>query len=326
MSFSATAIAAALKRPTNPHPVGEERALARWASLLAEPFLDFAGMRDGEDVLDVGCGAGRLSLRVVTQNTLRSITGLDDDEEKIRLARMQFGGRGATFWASRPDAMPFTNGQFDRVLSLISLQASPASPMRTVREMRRVARPGGTVAAAVWDLRGGILAHRMFWDTAAAIDAEGLFLRSRELNRAFGQPGELGAAFRAVGLEAVREANLMIRMSFTGFDDFFQPFCVPGGVAATFLDQLRDERRALFTQKLRLAYLDGERDGPRSYVAVAFAATGTAPATASLAVPAGANDPEPALPAMAQAPTAPKTETGATEAAAEAGGTEGALV
>ena len=77
-------------------------------------------------------------------------------------------------------ALPFADRSFDRVLSLLVLHFVPQTE-RAVAELRRVARPGATVAAAVWDVRGGYVANRMFYDTAAAFDDEGRKRRAQQL-------------------------------------------------------------------------------------------------------------------------------------------------
>src|SRR5262249_7282311 len=100
-------------------------------------------------------------------------------------------------------ALRFADRSFDRVLSLLVLHFVPQTE-RAVAELRRVARPGATVAAAVWDVRGGFVANRMFYDTAAAFDEEGRERRARNYTRPMTRPGEPAAAWRAAGFNDVR--------------------------------------------------------------------------------------------------------------------------
>jgi len=114
--------------------------------------------------------------------------------------------------------LPFGDRSFDRVLSLLVLHFVPQTE-RAVAELRRVARPGATVAAAVWDVRGGYVANRIFYDTAAAFDEEGRKRRAHNYTRPMTRPGELAAARRAAGFTNVRDTALHIRMEFSAFDD-----------------------------------------------------------------------------------------------------------
>ena len=100
------------------------------------------------------------------------------------------------------------------MLSLLVLHFVPQSD-RAISELRRVARPGATVAAAVWDARGGFVANRMFFDAAAVLDPKGNERRARNYTRPLTRPGELGAAWHAAGFADIRQATLSIRMEFS---------------------------------------------------------------------------------------------------------------
>jgi ubiquinone/menaquinone biosynthesis C-methylase UbiE len=54
-----------------------EIQMGRWSRRLAEPFLDFAGTGDGEEVLDVGCGTGNLAFAIARRAKVKSIKGID---------------------------------------------------------------------------------------------------------------------------------------------------------------------------------------------------------------------------------------------------------
>jgi len=94
-----------------------------------------------------------------------------------------------------------------------------SQPDLAVSEMRRVARPGATVAAAVWDARGGFVASRLFLDTAAVLDPAAGLLHARSCTRPMTRPGELESAWRQAGLADVETAELAMRMEFASFDD-----------------------------------------------------------------------------------------------------------
>ena len=174
-------------------------------------------------------------------------------------------------------ALPFADASFDRVLSLLVLHFVPHMD-RAVAEMRRVARPGATIAATVWDVRGGVVANRIFFDAAATLDRKGNERRARNYTRPMTRPGELSAAWRAAGLADVRETMLAIRMEFASFDDYWAPYVGKDGPGAEYVITLDPAQRDRLRELVRDAYIDGEPDGPRSYVATAWAVAGTAPA------------------------------------------------
>lgn len=253
-----------------------QRQMGRWSERLAEPFLDFTGVSNGEDVLDVGCGTGSLTFAIPRRADIRSIHGVDLTPSFIEYSKSKNLDGRIVFRVADACALPFPGGSFDRVLSLLCLHFVPKTDV-AVSELRRVARPGATVAAAVWDARGGLLAQRLFYDTAAMIDEKGSEARAQQLTRPLCRPGELEAAWLAAGFENVAQTALMIRMDYSSFDDYWEPYLGGQGGAASYVSALGEERRSRLREGVRLAYLDGERDGPRSYAAVAWAVKGMVP-------------------------------------------------
>lgn len=75
-------------------------------------------------------------------------------------------------------ALPFEDASFDHTASMLVLAFVPQVD-QAVREMRRVTKAGGTVAAAMWDARGGLVFARVFWDTAAMLDRRAVERRAR---------------------------------------------------------------------------------------------------------------------------------------------------
>jgi ubiquinone/menaquinone biosynthesis C-methylase UbiE len=253
-----------------------ERQMGRWSRRLAEPFLDFAGVSAGEEVLDVGCGTGSLTYAIPKRANVRSIQGVDLTPAFIDAAKSKSSDARIDFRVADVCALPFPDATFDRVLSLLCLHFVPKTEV-AVRELRRVARPGATVAAAVWDARGGFVAQRIFYDTAAMVDEKGAEARAQQLTRPLSQPEQLEAAWRSAGFENVTQSTVATRMEYSSFDDFWEPYLGGQGGAASYVSTLNEERRKRLKDGVRLAYLDGEVDGPRSYAAIAWAVRGTAP-------------------------------------------------
>jgi len=255
---------------------GYERIMGRWSRRLVGPFLDFVGAADGEDVLDVGCGTGCLSFAVAERCNPRQVRGVDLAAPYVAYARERNTDPRLTFEVGNVHALQFADRSFDRVLALLVLHFVPKTE-QAVAEMRRVARPGAVVGAAVWDARGGFVANRIFFDTAAALDPAAHERRARNYTRPLTRPGELGAAWRAAGFTDVVETTLAIRMDFASFEDYWGPYHAKDGPQAEYVATLNDEQRARLREALRLAYVDGEADGPRSHAALAWAVHGRAP-------------------------------------------------
>ena len=143
--------------------------------------------------------------------------------------------------------------------------------------MRRVTRPGGVVAAAVWDSGGGMIALRMFWDTAAMLDPAAAELRGRAMSKAVCGPDGLARLFREAGLADVDERSLLVRMEHADFTDYWEPLLRGEGPMGSYVAGLGEPERARLEQHLRAAYLAGGPDGPRSFTAVAWSCRGIVP-------------------------------------------------
>jgi SAM-dependent methyltransferase len=256
---------------------GYEVQMGRWSRRLAELFLDFCGCRDGESILDAGCGTGALTAAILKRIKSTQVTGIDFSEVYVEHAKRTVLDPRAQFRIGDICALPFDDASFDRVLSLLVLQFVPDT-RKAVAELRRVARPGATVGAAAWDTRGGFVINRMFFDSAAALFPGGNERRARNYTRPMTRPGELAGAWRAGGLQDVHDTMLTIRMEFASFDDYWAPFEGKDGPIAEYLATLDAGQRERLREVVRAAYLDGEADGPRSYAATAWAVKGTVPA------------------------------------------------
>lgn len=253
---------------------GYELLMGRWSKRLALPFLDFTATSPNERVLDVGCGTGHLSFALAARSQPSEVIGIDLSPIYIAHAAAHNQDPKLTFRTGDACALDFPDHSFDRVLSLLVLHFVP-SPEKAIAEMKRVAKPGSTVAAAVWDVRGGFIANRMFFDTAAALDPKANERRAKNYTRPMTRPGELAAAWRAAGLQDVVETSLAIRMEFESFADYWAPYEGKDGPGAEYVATLGEPQRTALRDAVKAAYLDGEADGGRSYAALAWAVKGT---------------------------------------------------
>lgn len=255
---------------------GYELNMGRWSRRLATPFLEFVGSRDAETVLDVGCGTGALTEAVLARGSPLHVHAIDAAQVYVDYARKRLADPRLVLAVGDACSLSYPDNQFDCVTSLLVLHFVPQAA-EAISEMRRVGKPGATVAAAVWDVRGGFVANRMFFDTAAALDPRASVRRAKNYTRPLTMPGELAAAWHAAGFVDIEEAQLSIRMDFTSFEDYWRPYLGKDGPGAEYVGSLDVDEKGRLEAAVRSAYLDGEADGPRSYAALAWAVKGKVP-------------------------------------------------
>lgn len=255
---------------------GYEVQMGRWSRRLAPLFIDFVGITTAERVLDVGCGTGNLSFSLARNPAIGSVRGIDCSPVYVEHAKQGHRDARIRFEVGDACALPFPDAWFDHALSLLVLQFIP-QPDLAVREMRRVTRPGGSVAAATWDTRGGLVYLRLIFDTAAMLDQYGNEGRARAYTRPMTRPGDLARAWHEAGLTDVVHGMLTTRMDFASFADFWAPAEGKDGPVADYVGTLGAEARERLRDRVKLAYLDGEGDGPRSYAATAWVVKGKVP-------------------------------------------------
>jgi SAM-dependent methyltransferase len=253
-----------------------ERMMGRWSSRLALQFLDFAGIQGGGKILDVGCGTGSLIQAVADRVAGVDITGIDPARPFIDYCHQRFTGPRFGFDCGNGMDLPYPQNSFDHSLSLLVFMFIP-QPDKAAAEMRRVTRPGGTVAACTWesgDGLGGLQMTTVFWEEAEKLDpaASAMAERPRHCNR----EGQLSALWRAAGLAAVEETALEFRTEHVSFDDYWSPFLGGIGPHGVYVSQLSPERRDSLREALRKRLLGDRADGPISLGAKALAVRGIA--------------------------------------------------
>jgi len=255
---------------------GYDQYMGRWSKRLAPLFLDFAGVADGERILDVGCGTGSLTFLIPNRANVSTIEAIDYEEPFVEAVRRRNTDPRITASQGDACALQFAENQFDRALSMLVLHFVP-DPHRAVAEMLRVVRPGGVIAAAVWDTFGGMPSQRIFWDTFAAIEPSAIGRRGAALVRPMTFPGEITRAFEIAGLQDIGETMLTIRMDFEHFEDYWLPLINGQGTLAALLETMPKGVSENVQASVRQAYLSDQPDGPRSFASVAWAVRGTVP-------------------------------------------------
>jgi SAM-dependent methyltransferase len=244
-----------------------DRFVGRYSPGLARGMCTAAGVRPGQRVLDVGCGSGALVLALATIVGEENVVGVDPSEPFLEAARAKVPG--ARILIGSAEALPFADDEFDATMAQLVLNFLD-DPRTGVAEMARVTRPGGVVAASVWDYGGGMTLLRTFWEAALAVDPEGAKSRM-EHQMPFAQPEELGELLQS-SLTGVTVSPIEIEASYEDFDDLWRPFLGGVGPAGSYAASLepgpQSRVREEFARRL------GSPEGPFTLPARAWCAVG----------------------------------------------------
>jgi len=243
-----------------------DRFMGRYSTRLAVPFADAAGIGSGQTVLDVGCGPGALTAELVRRVGAANVDAVDPAPQFVAAVRGRLPGVDAQ--VGRAEELPYVDTRFDAALAQLVLHFVTEADA-TAREMRRVVRPGGVVAACVWDFHEGMTMLRAFWDAALAIDPEA---PDEARTRPFGRDGEIAELFERAELADVLSGALEVEAEYTSFDDFWTPFLSTTGPAGAYIASLEDRQKARLRKDLR--YRVGSPAGPFTLSARAWYATG----------------------------------------------------
>jgi SAM-dependent methyltransferase len=249
---------------------GYERFMGRWSRRLAPLFVEFAQVGQGDVVLDVGSGTGALSLAVAAIASAR-VTGIERSAAYVRHAREHAENDRVRFEVGDATALPFLDNTFDRTLSMLVLNFVP-DPAVALDQMIRVTRPGGVVAAAVWDYGDGMGMLRVFWDEAVALAPAAASRDERHMPLcARDAQAELWLAH---GLRDVDEQPLTFEMAFSSFDDYWRPFCSGQGPAGVYVSSLAEPDRQALQSRLRNRLVSDAPDAGFTLPARAWAVRG----------------------------------------------------
>ena len=245
-----------------------DRFMGRYSRELAPLMIDFAGVDPGMAVVDVGCGPGPLTERLVERVGPGQVAAADPSEPFVAAATER--APSADVRRAAAEELPWEDDRFDAALSQLVVNFMRDADAG-VSEMRRVVRPGGVVAACTWSYGEDMEMLRGFWDAARRLDAgapdEGSTMRYRSAE-------ELEDLWRRVGVSDVESNHLRVATRYTGFDDLWEPFTYGVGPAGAYLAKLEPEQREQLRRELFKRI--GEPTGPFTLSATACAVRGLA--------------------------------------------------
>ena len=193
-----------------------ERHMGTWSRFAGDVFLDWLAPQPALRWVDVGCGNGAFSERIVERFKPTEVQGIDPSEGQLAFARTRPAARLAKFRQGDAMALPFPDSSFDMAVMALVIFFVP-DPAKGLSEMARVLRPGGTMAAYAWDMFGG------------GFPLEPIFVELRAINIAPPKaPSEdasrmetLRALWSAAGATDVETRTINVHRTFASFEEFW---------------------------------------------------------------------------------------------------------
>ncbi len=218
--------------------------MGRYSSLLSAQFADFAGVQPGQRALDVGCGPGALTTELVARLGADAVAAIDPSVSFVQAARDRHPL--VDIREGRAEDLPFPDDDFGAALAQLVVHFFP-DPIVGLKEMQRVTRSGGVIAANVWDFAGEQSPLSIFWRAAREIDPqvhdESLLPGARE--------GHLRELFESAELLEVVEVALEISMEHSGFDEWWTPYTGGVGPVGSYFASLNPDHQLDLRERCR---------------------------------------------------------------------------
>jgi SAM-dependent methyltransferase len=238
------------------------RFMGQYSEPLAARFADLAGVRSGQRLLDVGCGPGALTAELVRRAGADAVSAAEPSASFADAARERLPGVDVR--RSAAEQLPFPDQTFDVTAAQLVVHFM-TDPVQGLREMGRVTRPAGVVAACVWDHAGGRGPLAAFWSAVRELDPAA----DDESDLPGVREGHLAALFAQAGLGVAQVTTLTVRVRHASFEQWWEPFTLGVGPAGAYVAALTPDRRSELREQCRRLL----PAGPVDISAVAWAAT-----------------------------------------------------
>jgi SAM-dependent methyltransferase len=218
--------------------------MGRYSVPLAPQLAGFATIAAGQRALDVGCGPGALTAELVRRLGAGAVSAVDPSASFVEAAQQRHPGVDVQRAAA--EHLPFGDQVFDAALAQLVVHFM-TDPVRGLREMARVTREHGVVAACVWDHAGGQGPLGVFWEAVLELDRDAV----DESQLAGAREGHLAQLFRAAGLHEVEDGVLSVDVEHASFEEWWEPFTLGVGPAGDHVAGLDAGRQAELRERCR---------------------------------------------------------------------------
>jgi SAM-dependent methyltransferase len=221
-----------------------DRFMGRYSSQLSTQLADLAQVVEGQRVIDVGCGPGALTAELVKRVGAEAVSAVDPSESFIAALRERFPA--VEVQRASAEALDFPDGTFDATLAQLVVHFM-TDPVGGLTEMKRVTRPGGVVAACVWDHADGGGPFGPFWDAARQLDHDVV----DESDLPGVREGHLAELFGAASLQDVHETIVTATIEHASIEEWWEPFTLGVGPAGAFVARLDPDQQARLRELCR---------------------------------------------------------------------------
>ncbi len=225
-----------------------ERMIGTWSRIVGSIFLDWAALPSGAKCIDVGCGNGVFTELLIDRCAPAEVYGIDPSEGQLAFARTRPAARFAKFQKGDAQALDFPDNRFDVATMALVIVFVP-TPAKGVAEMARVVRPGGTVAAYMWDQTAGGLPHMPILQEIRAMGLPVALPPNAELSRL----EAMRDLWAGAGLVDIETTVISAERAYPSFDDMWATSVQSGTMAQTVAgmdeakrNELKDRVRALY--------------------------------------------------------------------------------
>lgn len=245
--------------------VAYDRLMGRWSAVAGDSFLDWLALPRGLRWLDVGCGGGAFTERIVARCAPREVHGVDPSEAQLAYARARPNIGPARFVRGDAESLPYGDDRFDVATMALVISFVP-DQARGVAQMKRLVVSGGTIAAYMWDVAGG------------GMPVEPVYAALRSLGHPVPQLGEAGrehleGLWQRAGLEAVETTVIRVPVTFSSSEEFWELHSNSGGPTGVMIQKLSPAERERVRARIEET-IPRDADGRIAYSAHANAVKG----------------------------------------------------
>lgn len=218
-----------------------DRMMGGWSRLAGDVFLDWLALPAGLRWLDVGCGNGAFTGRIVARAAPSGVDAIDPSAGQIEWARAQAATAEVRFRTGDAASLPYADASFDVALMALVIFFVP-DPAACVAEMVRVVRPGGAVAAYVWDMHGGGFPHAALASVLHEMGTPAQKPPSVEASRI----DTMRVLWQDAGLAGIETRQIAVERRFANFDEVWA-----SGMSGAAFRSILDARPADEVEQIR---------------------------------------------------------------------------